>query len=42
MELGLQIWILWAAALVGIIGAIVCAFGALLLPASTRRDEPLE
>ena len=35
MELGLPIWLLWAVALVGIAGAIVCAFGALLLPAST-------
>ena len=42
MELGLQIWILWAAALIGIAGAILCAFGAFLLPASSHRDEPLE
>jgi TRAP-type transport system small permease protein len=41
MELGLQIWVLWAVALIGITGAILCAFGAFLLPAS-RRHEPLE
>jgi TRAP-type C4-dicarboxylate transport system permease small subunit len=42
LELGLQIWILWAAALVGIAGAILCAFGTFLLPAAGRRDERLE
>ena len=42
MELGLQIWILWAAALIGIAGAILCAFGALLLPAIRRGSEPHE
>lgn len=42
MELGLQIWILWAVALIGIAGAILCAIGALLSPATSRRDEPLE
>ncbi len=42
MELGLQIWILWGAALIGIAGAILCAFGSFFLPATSRHDEPLE
>lgn len=42
LELGLPIYIEWAAALLGIAGAIVCAVGALLLPAVARRDGPVE
>ena len=42
LELGLPIWILWAAALIGIAGAALCALGPFLLPATSRRDEPLE
>jgi TRAP-type C4-dicarboxylate transport system permease small subunit len=42
LELGLPIYIEWAAALLGIAGAIVCAVGALLLPAVGRRDGPVE
>jgi TRAP-type C4-dicarboxylate transport system permease small subunit len=42
LELGLQIWILWAVALIGIGGAILCALGAFLLPAGGHRDERLE
>ena len=42
LELGLPIWFLWVAALVGIAGTVLCALGALLLPAISRRDEPPE
>jgi TRAP-type transport system small permease protein len=42
LELGLQIWILWAVALIGIGGAILCALGAFLRPAGGHRDERLE
>jgi TRAP-type C4-dicarboxylate transport system permease small subunit len=42
LELGLPIWVLWAAALIGIAGAVLCALGAFLLPAISRRDESLE
>jgi TRAP-type C4-dicarboxylate transport system permease small subunit len=42
LELGLPIWFLWAAALIGIAGSTLCALGALLLPATSRREEPLE
>lgn len=42
MELGLQIWVLWVAALIGVAGAILCAIGAFFLPTTSRHDEPLE
>jgi hypothetical protein len=42
LELGLPIYIEWVAALVGIVGAILCAIGALLSPATTAHDEPAE
>jgi len=42
LELGLPIYIEWAAALIGIIGATLCAIGAFLMPAIPRRDEPVE
>lgn len=42
LELGLPIYIEWAVALLGMVGAIVCAAGALLLPVTARRDGPVE
>jgi TRAP-type C4-dicarboxylate transport system permease small subunit len=41
MELQIPIWWMWAIALVGIAGAILCAIGALLAPATTHHDEPV-
>jgi TRAP-type C4-dicarboxylate transport system permease small subunit len=42
MDLHIPIWWEWAVALVGMVGAILCAIGALLAPASpSRHDEPL-
>ena len=42
LELGLPIYIEWVVALIGITGAIFCAIGALLSPAATHKDEPVE
>jgi len=42
LELGLPIYLLWAAALLGMAGAILCAFGAFLVPAAKPHDEPVE
>lgn len=39
MELGLPVYILWGFALIGMAGAILCAFGALLAPATPHHDE---
>lgn len=42
MDLQIPIWWEWAVALVGIAGAILCAIGALLVPAApSKHDEPL-
>ena len=43
MELQMPIWYLWAVALIGIAGAILCAFGALIAPAAPHHheDEPV-
>ena len=42
MELQMPIWYLWAAALLGMAGAILCALGALIAPADRRHDnEPV-
>jgi TRAP-type C4-dicarboxylate transport system permease small subunit len=42
MELQVPIWYMWAAALLGIAGAILCALGALIAPAVARHDnEPV-
>jgi TRAP-type C4-dicarboxylate transport system permease small subunit len=42
MDLQIPIWWEWAVALVGIAGAILCAIGALLVPAAPQQhDEPL-
>jgi TRAP-type C4-dicarboxylate transport system permease small subunit len=41
MELGLPVYILWGFALIGMAGAILCAFGALLAPATPHHDEPV-
>ncbi len=42
MELQVPIWYLWAIALVGIAGAILCAIGALIAPADPHHDnEPV-
>ena len=42
MELQVPVWYLWAAALIGIAGAILCAIGALILPAIPKHDsEPV-
>jgi TRAP-type C4-dicarboxylate transport system permease small subunit len=42
MELQVPVWWLWAAALVGMAGAILCAVGALIAPANPHReDEPV-
>jgi TRAP-type C4-dicarboxylate transport system permease small subunit len=40
LELQLPIYILWVAALAGMAGAILCAIGALLLPAVARHEKP--
>jgi len=41
MELQVPVWYLWAAALIGMAGAILCAIGALLTPPEPHRtDEP--
>ena len=39
MELQVPIWYMWAAALLGIAGAILCALGALIAPAIPRHDD---
>jgi TRAP-type C4-dicarboxylate transport system permease small subunit len=39
MELQVPVWYLWAAALIGIAGAILCAIGALLAPARPQHDD---
>ena len=42
MDLHIPIWWEWAVALIGIVGAILCALGALLLPATPQKhDEPI-
>lgn len=41
MELGLPLYILWAFALIGIVGAILCAIGALIARTAPPRDEPI-
>jgi TRAP-type C4-dicarboxylate transport system permease small subunit len=42
MELEVPVWYLWAAALIGMAGAILCAIGALVAPADPHRDnEPV-
>jgi len=42
MDLQIPIWWEWAVALMGIAGAILCALGALLLPAVPHKhDEPV-
>jgi TRAP-type C4-dicarboxylate transport system permease small subunit len=41
LELQLPIYILWAVALLGISGAILCAIGALFTPRAGRHDEPV-
>jgi TRAP-type C4-dicarboxylate transport system permease small subunit len=42
MELQIPIWYLWALALTGIAGAILCAVGALFAPSESRpNDEPV-
>lgn len=41
MDLHIPIWYLWAAALLGIVGAILCACGALIAPPDPHHtDEP--
>lgn len=39
MELGLPVWYLWAAALLGMAGAILCAIGALIAPADPQHEQ---
>ena len=42
LELQIPVWYLWAVALVGMAGAILCAIGALIMPANPRHhDEPV-
>jgi TRAP-type C4-dicarboxylate transport system permease small subunit len=41
MELQIPIWYMWAIALVGMVGAILCAVGALIAPVSSSHDEPI-
>jgi TRAP-type C4-dicarboxylate transport system permease small subunit len=41
MELQIPIWWMWAMALIGIAGAILCAIGALFAPTTTHHDEPI-
>ncbi|MBR0755252.1 TRAP transporter small permease [Bradyrhizobium jicamae] len=38
LELGLQIWVLWVFAIVGLIGTLLCALGPLFRPVSPRRE----
>jgi TRAP-type C4-dicarboxylate transport system permease small subunit len=43
MELQIPIWYIWAAALLGMAGAILCACGRLIAPTGTTHyDEPAE
>jgi TRAP-type C4-dicarboxylate transport system permease small subunit len=37
LELGLQLWVLWIFALVGLIGTLLCALGPLFRPVPARR-----
>ena len=39
MELGLPVWYLWAAALLGMAGGILCALGALIAPADPHHEQ---
>ena len=39
MELGLPVWYLWAAALLGMAGGILCALGALIAPADPQHEQ---
>jgi len=39
MELGLPVWYLWAAALIGMAGGILCALGALFAPADPHHEQ---
>ncbi len=39
MELQVPIWYLWAIALIGIAGGILCAIGALIVPADPHHDD---
>ncbi|MGH6726551.1 MAG: TRAP transporter small permease [Pseudolabrys sp.] len=42
MDLQVPIWWMWAVALIGIAGAILCAIGALIAPAGRQHtDEPV-
>ncbi len=42
LELQIPVWYLWAVALLGMAGAILCAIGTLLTPARPRHhDEPV-
>ena len=41
LELQIPIWWMWAIALVGIAGAILCAIGALIAPVTPHHDEPV-
>jgi TRAP-type transport system small permease protein len=41
LELGLPIYFLWVFALLGIAGAILCAFGALIGTTDHHHDEPV-
>jgi TRAP-type transport system small permease protein len=41
MELHIPIWTMWAVALTGMAGAILCAVGALFASTTTRHDEPV-
>ena len=42
LELGLPIYLLWAAALAGMVGAILCALGTFLKPAAPSHDGSAE
>lgn len=42
LELGLPIYIEWVAALIGTVGAVLCAIGAFLAPMAAHPDEPVE
>ena len=43
MELQIPVWYLWAVALLGMAGAILCAIGRLFAPAEAKHyDEPAE
>jgi TRAP-type C4-dicarboxylate transport system permease small subunit len=42
LELDLPVWVLWAVALAGMAGAILCALGALLTRAAAEPHERLE